>query len=465
MRLTHAHISNFKLLRDVELDFSTDPDRPLTAIRAENGSGKTSLLHALRWAIWGQEAIPPAMRLTSSEIPIGEPVNVQVRLEFEESDIYSRETTHYRLISTCQETPRENNTYHRSEVNRRLYKLTPEGDEQVLGVEGQLHATFPYNLSNIFFTNGDEVQNFISANTQSGRPRQERVHQAIRELLGLPRVEQAVSLLDSVTSRFKRAIVTAGNSNLKTNHEKLERLNKTLEEQKTQLSDTEAKLQTIEEYIRQDEREYDQIKGIGDLDHIQSQIHSAESDLQVLDNRETALRNQMRRLLESEELSIHYLKDRLDPGREVLIQLTDLRVIPGISVGILQDRQELGLCICGEKLNPGTPHYDHINELIEQQKRTESWQDRLSILNHEARRIAERTTSSQNDGSSMENEIKILKEELVNCRDRQLKKEGDLEALRARRSRINEERVQILQNRLKSSNGEKKRLQPTNRRL
>ena len=456
--MTHAHISNFKLLEDVELDFSTDPARPLTAIRAENGSGKTSLLHALRWAIWGQEAISPPMRLTSSEKPIGQPVNVQVRLEFEESDIYSNETTHYRLISTCQETPREDNAYHRSEVNRTLYKLTPEGDEQVTGVDGQIHAIFPYNLSNIFFTDGDAVQNFISAKPQVGQvghARQDRVHQAIREVLGLPRIEQAISLLDLVTKRFKQAIVADGSIDLKINNEKLEKVNEDLEEQKKLLSETETRLQTFEDYIRQDERELDQIKGIGDLDHIQAQIHSTESDLQTLDSREGSIRNQMRRLFESEELSIHYLEDRLQPGMEVLKKLTDLNVIPGISVGILQDRLELGICICGEELNPGTPHLDHINELIEQQKRTESWKDRLSTLNHEARRIVEVATSDQTNVSSLENQLSVLKEELTNCRDQRIQKNNDLEALKARRARIDADRVQTLTTRLKSSQAEK----------
>ena len=48
MKLESAHITNFKLLEDVSLQFSTDLTRPLTIIRAENGSGKTSILYALR---------------------------------------------------------------------------------------------------------------------------------------------------------------------------------------------------------------------------------------------------------------------------------------------------------------------------------------------------------------------------------------------------------------------------------
>ena len=49
MRLSRVAIENFKLLEDVKLEFSTDAARPLTVIRAENGSGKTSVLYALLW--------------------------------------------------------------------------------------------------------------------------------------------------------------------------------------------------------------------------------------------------------------------------------------------------------------------------------------------------------------------------------------------------------------------------------
>ena len=47
MRFRRARIRNFKLLRSVDVPFSTDAERTLTVIRAENESGKTSLLSAL----------------------------------------------------------------------------------------------------------------------------------------------------------------------------------------------------------------------------------------------------------------------------------------------------------------------------------------------------------------------------------------------------------------------------------
>ena len=54
------------------MEFSTDPEHPLTVIRAENGSGKTSLLYTVTWALFGAEGLPPEarkLRLVSSAAP------------------------------------------------------------------------------------------------------------------------------------------------------------------------------------------------------------------------------------------------------------------------------------------------------------------------------------------------------------------------------------------------------------
>ena len=85
----------------------TDPEHPLTVIRAENGSGKTSLLYALTWALFGAEGLPPEarkLRLASSAAPPGVPVDVQVMIEFDNTDDAGI-TTKYRLLRTTTQTP------------------------------------------------------------------------------------------------------------------------------------------------------------------------------------------------------------------------------------------------------------------------------------------------------------------------------------------------------------------------
>ena len=58
MKLIRAEFENFRLLRQLNLDFSTDKIRKLTVIRAENESGKTTILNGLQWALYGDDALP-----------------------------------------------------------------------------------------------------------------------------------------------------------------------------------------------------------------------------------------------------------------------------------------------------------------------------------------------------------------------------------------------------------------------
>ena len=58
MKLISAKIENFRLLNGIEIKFSTDTEKNLTVIRAANESGKTTMLHALQWGLFGNEGLP-----------------------------------------------------------------------------------------------------------------------------------------------------------------------------------------------------------------------------------------------------------------------------------------------------------------------------------------------------------------------------------------------------------------------
>src|ERR1035437_780858 len=89
IQLRRAQFKNFRLLRDVEIEFSTDAAKPLTVVRAENDTGKTTLLHALRWCLFGDSALPGGSRAAFRLHPIdwntaddGPNVLVVVSIEF-----------------------------------------------------------------------------------------------------------------------------------------------------------------------------------------------------------------------------------------------------------------------------------------------------------------------------------------------------------------------------------------------
>ena len=351
MRLESAHIKNFKLLENVILQFSTDLLRPLTVIRAENGSGKTSILYALRWAMYGDRGLPAPMRLTSTAKPAGQPVQVQVRLDFTISDSLSNVEQGFFLIRTCQEIPGEGDEFDRRNERIRLLRRTQRGTEEIeiSSIDGLTATMIPFSLADVFFTNGDDVQGFISSGQHAETERQEAVHRAIRQLLELENVEIAEKHLNFVSRKMKRALANAGGEKLKTSQDELEQSEVMIAESKRDLSRVSQRIAEVDQQIRLDERELDKIKGVGDLDAIQSRIHELEEDIKQLDTDENRIRREIREYLRSEDISKPFFEDKIRVGFDILQGLADRNVIPGTSIEVLRDRLQLGICICGEK--------------------------------------------------------------------------------------------------------------------
>ena len=456
MRLDSAHIRNFKLLEDVDLRFSQDPAHPLTVIRAENGSGKTSILLALRWAMWGNQGIPTGMPLTSTSSPAGQPIDVQVRIDFTERDRYSGTETRYRLIRSCFETRGEGDNFERTDDRERLLVLTDQGDEDVdEGRRALISAMLPRNLADVFFTDGDAVQNFITGIDQSQKERQEYVHRAIRQLLGFDDVENAEKILKTVHQGFRRQLRESGSQSLKDAEAKREAIAIQLDAKTQELDLVLARIDGVDQQLREDDRELDRIKGIGDLEAIRARIRELSSDIHHLETEETNLRQQMKGLLQSEQLSGRMLADKLRAGIDVLTELENRHVIPGTSIGLLHDRLDLGTCICGEELIAGDERHTHIMGLIEEHRQTEPSIQRLTELRWEARAIPGSIGPAGETDTQFSDLIQNMKKLFTDCKDRQRRKEGDRKAEEDRLSQINVEKVQTLTQRLQSNRAKK----------
>ena len=278
--------------------------------------------------MYGENGIPPQMRLTSTAHPAGKPVQVQARIEFTTSDPYSRAEARYRLIRTCEETPGEGDNYSRSPSRLRLLRRTDRGEEDIEeGVEGLISAVLPRNLADVFFTNGDDVQRFIAGGQHAERERQEAVHQAIRKLLGLEDVEAVEENFTVAARRLRKESTSTGGREVQTAGDELERIEDELNKQRENLSIINQRKSALDEQVRIDERALDAIKGIGDLDSIQAKIHEIEEDIRHLEVQETDIRRHMKEFLRSEDLSRGFIGEQLDRGIAVLAELVDRKII------------------------------------------------------------------------------------------------------------------------------------------
>ena len=86
--LRRIDIRNFVCFDHIVVAPSVDPEKRLTVIRAENGSGKTTFLRAIRWGMYGEQGLPGASTKTFSIHPADwrpdeEGIVTTVEIEFE----------------------------------------------------------------------------------------------------------------------------------------------------------------------------------------------------------------------------------------------------------------------------------------------------------------------------------------------------------------------------------------------
>lgn len=442
MKIRRVEFKNFKLLHGVVLEFSADPSRPLTVVRAENGSGKTSLLWGLAWAFYGDDGLPSKRaRLTSTARAPGAPTTVQVVVDFEH-DPDGLGVNQYVLTRTVQETPGEGDEVEHGPMSTKLLVRTAAGEEPVPGHAAAVLESFvPIRLKEVFLTDGDKVQRFISG-TVATRERQHNVHQAIRALLGLDRLGEVKQDLEAVEKTLRKELAASGGQDVQQAQEELEDCENSLNSARESRDQANERRVRIEEDIDELESKLREIEGHGDLEAINKELAQSRKDFSQASDDEISLLESIRSMFKSDEsLSWSIAETPLREGQKVLADLYDRRVIPGSSTGVLQDRLDLEQCICGESLAQGTTHRGHVLQLLEDQSAVSAERERLTETFHRTRAGLNRFEGTREDGLDFWSQRPSLLQRRAEITDRQKEAQQRVRVLEARRDQIDEEEV------------------------
>ena len=216
MRLIRAEFTNFRLLRDLILEFPTTDDKRLIVIRAENESGKTTILNALQWSLYGDSALPGRRREYRMH-PIdwdtsdGNRVPVTVEVDFETRQMRRSRTRG--LIETTQTFRIVRSTYDviRGEgwepgpTTVHLFEFSDRGTVPIDFPEARIKEELPDELREIFFTDGDRALSFIEADVAAST-KQARVRKAIESLLGLDVIDGAIGHVKKTASEVNKQV-------------------------------------------------------------------------------------------------------------------------------------------------------------------------------------------------------------------------------------------------------------------
>lgn len=381
MKLLRVRIENFRLLKEVELDFSTDTDRNLSIIRAANESGKTTLLTALQWGLFDDAALPNGgrnFRYSPLDASSGERkrVDVSVELDFEVGD------STYRLIRSVTETVKGGD-YEKGSTDVELFQLKQSGFNPMPNADAHIRPLLPKELHEIFFTDGDRALSFIEGDEND---QMDRVKEAIRSLLGLGVMKEALNHVDQVRRDLTRkgGRESRNQDELREVSESLVSLQEEIPMLEERLNSAKKARQRLDSLEREADRGLSDALRKGNREELEKQRQAARRGREAAKKDEVQATRDHADLFKSEFLGKHLLAEPLKKTKEILDGLHRQGKIPNQTIPVLEDRLNQPTCICGEHLDPseqdGQKRRKHIQHLIDESRNSDKIQEKVTEL-------------------------------------------------------------------------------------
>ncbi len=398
MKLLRAEFENFRLLRDLEIRFANDPEKKLTVIRAANESGKTTILHALQWALYGEAALPgkgEGFRLhpidwsasDSKRVPVVATVEFELTTYRRVSGDLRETRRRYRLVRSAFEEV--DSTARRSASTVKLFALNETGATPIDAPEALINEELPPELREVFFTDGDRALSFIEADIAQSTKR-ERVQRAIRSLLGLGVIDDAIKhVRKSAAEVNKKAKQVGSGSELNGIASRLEAIENDSSELESGLEDAKQQFGAFDEKVDETDRKIAAALQKGDKETLQKDLDHAKREIKQLDDQLTLANKEHSALFRGRAVATDLLAPVLSRAYEKLEELHDQGKIPNTTIPVLQDRLSAEICICGETLAPSDPdghkRREYIQKLIEDSERVDEIQEIITGLYYGAK--------------------------------------------------------------------------------
>ena len=348
MILERLVLENFRQFQGrQEIVFSDLRERNVTIVHAENGFGKTTLLKALLWALYGRDGLKDDFEKPNSILHEGlahrskdpESTVAKVELTFKHDD--------GRYILTRQlSLPQQ-----RLDASKTTLSLEVMRDGQTFALDRpqqRIQSIVPDGISGFLFFNGERI-NYLAEERNSAQ-----VTEAIHQMLGLKLLRIAIEDLRHQNVRGKlraeqKETTSDEKRELIDQHAALEAKLKELDESRVQvlanLTAIASELDLVDAKLAANQKAH----------ALQAQRIRLTKEREELVSRRDELSRRLAKLVAEDGYTL-FSSRLIDRGREVVARLRSERKIPARVVNtFLEELLESGKCICTRHLAEGTP--------------------------------------------------------------------------------------------------------------
>ena len=484
LTLRRVEIDNFVCFDRIVVEPSTDPDQNLTVIRAENGSGKTTFLRALRWAMYGEKGLPGNAAHYSLHPAWWHPdtggVETQVMIEFE-TDGSSRNfaesgtgTTLYQLVRSVRTIARVAThggepDFRRIDERTRLMVRDPDGSWGEFGTAPEIIVgeLLPWGLRDFFVMDTDEVADFVGGSENKVISRNEvaiKTTAAVHSLLGIEVFKKASQRVEGLARSFGgRATKAIGDHDLTELQESLDRRRAEKDEVETSLREENARKSELEDSIsrRRDALE-EELRKSGSHESLRERLaRNRDRHDKVMKRRNECLAL-LSGGLESPDLLAPLASIAISETYEVLKPLHDQGHIPSTHLYFVRGLLNSGQCVCGQDLSEESEHRRHVERRIAESSSQEQRANYLFQLHDAARSLR-----AHLDSSGWKENLLTHEAELASCEFERNDLALEKREIDAKLDEVEESKIQLLRDeiaafdtQLETSRRNLSRLQP-----
>lgn len=395
MRIIRAEFTNFRLLRNLVLEFPSSSEKRLTVIRAENESGKTTILNGLQWALYGDDALPARrrdyrMHPIDWDISCGNRVPVTVEVDFEIKTMRHSRTLgtietkqSFRLIRSSYDTIRDEE-WGSGPTTVRLFELTEKGSVPIEYPEARIKEELPRELREVFFTDGDRALSFIEADVAAST-KQARVRRAIESLLGLDVIDGALGRVKRTVSEVNKLVKKmVPDQDVSRVAEELTELADEQDELSDRIRDADEQFESFDERHAMIEKQIEDTLSKGNRDDLNLQVSNSRRAIQRVEEQISNAAKTHSNLFRSLDLARELMAPVINSSLAKLDELRDQGKIPNSTIPVLEERLHAQTCICGEEIQGDNPHVvnrrNHIKLLIDQSRKADALQSTITDL-------------------------------------------------------------------------------------
>ena len=365
MLLRSIELHNFRQFINEKIDFSTDPERNVTLVIGDNGTGKTTFAQAFTWCLYGETDFSNKVmlnRIVAEKMTPDQKVTVKVVLALTHGD------ADYEIIRSQEYRKSYSNKITGANTALNISRKNKNGGIKYLKpneCEFEIKKIIPKELAGYFFFDGERIEK-MSKEIASGH-KSSNFSNAVQNLTGL---NATLTALEHLSTTRKTSVYGKFNEAYKGDSDgKMQQLTKEIDALQAEIDRMTNRQSEIEDELsaaRASKAKFEQdIKQFADGERLQNERDNLNK--QLINAR--SLRAQLvKRICKSFNekmtnfLSLSLVLRSLDVVSHSDFSGKDIPEMHAKTIDFLLNR---GTCICGTHLDPGTIPYNKVKELLE----------------------------------------------------------------------------------------------------